>query len=325
MEIAVLGLGRMGGNIVRRLLDHGHECVAYDTDREAIADAETAGARGATALEEAVAGLAAPRTLWLMLPAGQATEDTIDRLSRLLESGDRVIDGGNAHFKDDVRRAGQLAEQGIHYLDVGVSGGVWGRERGYCLMIGGESEQVEALEPIFATLAPGTGAIEETAARGRDRDPRAVQGYLHTGPVGSGHFVKMIHNGIEYGMMAAYAEGFDILANRHAEELPEEQRFDLDLADIAEVWRRGSVISSWLLDLSAEALAEDQNLSGFTGEVSDSGEGRWTVDSAVEQGVPAYVLSSALFSRFRSRHTPGFGDKLQSAMRHQFGGHREKD
>lgn len=323
MKIGVLGLGRMGGNIACRLMDAGHECVIYDTNAEVVARIGEDGGEAVDSLGAVVNALPKPRTLWLMLPAGEITEDTVAELADLLDPGDTVIDGGNANFKDDVRRARLLAEHDIRYMDIGVSGGVWGRERGYCLMIGGEPDNVERLDPIFAALAPGAGDIDSTPGRGEGLDPRAEQGYLHCGPVGSGHFVKMVHNGIEYGMMAAYAEGFDILKNRGLENLPEDERFDLNLADIAEVWRRGSVISSWLLDLSSIALAGDQNLSEFTGEVADSGEGRWTVDAAVEQTVPANVLSAALFARFRSRHTPNFGDKLQSAMRNEFGGHVE--
>lgn len=324
MKIGVLGLGRMGGNIACRLMDAGHECVVFDTSAEAVKRIADAGGEPADSLAAAVEALPKPRTLWLMLPAGDVTDDTIAELQPLLDAGDTLIDGGNANFKDDVRRAGMLAEHAIHYMDVGVSGGVWGRERGYCLMIGGEKDNVERLDPIFTTLAPGAGDIESTPGRGgTGLDARAEQGYLHCGPVGSGHFVKMVHNGIEYGMMAAYAEGFDILKNREAEFLPEGERFDLNLADIAEVWRRGSVISSWLLDLTSIALAESRDLDEFTGEVADSGEGRWTIDAAVEQAVPANVLSAALFARFRSRNTPNFGDKLQSAMRNQFGGHVE--
>ncbi len=323
MKIGVLGLGRMGGNIACRLMDAGHECVVFDTSAEAVSRIAEAGGEAAESLAGMIEALPKPRTLWLMLPAGEVTEDTVAELAPMLDAGDTVIDGGNANFKDDVRRARLLAEHDIRYMDVGVSGGVWGRERGYCLMIGGEKDNVERLDPIFATLAPGAGDIDNTPGRGETLDPRAEQGYLHCGPVGSGHFVKMVHNGIEYGMMAAYAEGFDILKNRTADFLPEDEQFDLNLADIAEVWRRGSVISSWLLDLTSIALAEDQSLDEFTGEVSDSGEGRWTINAAVEQAVPANVLSAALFARFRSRNTPSFGDKLQSAMRNQFGGHVE--
>ncbi|WP_423821472.1 decarboxylating 6-phosphogluconate dehydrogenase [Salinisphaera sp. SPP-AMP-43] len=323
MKIGVLGLGRMGGNIACRLMDADHECVVFDTSSEAVDKIAGEGAEAAAGLAELVEALPQPRTLWLMLPAGEITENTITELAPLLASGDTVIDGGNANFHDDVRRAEMLSEQGIHYMDIGVSGGVWGRERGYCLMIGGDREQAERLDPVFATLAPGAGDINPTQGRSDELDPRAEQGYLYCGPAGSGHFVKMVHNGIEYGMMAAYAEGFDILKNRSAEFLPDNERFDLNLADIAEVWRRGSVISSWLLDLTSSALAEDQALDEFSGEVADSGEGRWTINAAVEQAVPANVLSAALFARFRSRNTPSFGDKLQSAMRNQFGGHVE--
>ncbi|RJS91346.1 phosphogluconate dehydrogenase (NAD(+)-dependent, decarboxylating) [Salinisphaera sp. Q1T1-3] len=322
MKIGVLGLGRMGANIARRLMDDDHECVVYDQNVKAVEAVVADGGEAAESLSDLTARLTPPRTIWLMLPAGDITERTITELSSLLEGGDTVIDGGNANFKDDVRRSKQLAEHDIHYMDVGVSGGVWGRERGYCLMIGGRQDDFERLDPVFYTLAPHVGEIDRTP--GRDGlDKRAEQGYLHCGPVGSGHFVKMVHNGIEYGMMAAYAEGFDILKNRAKEELPADERYDLNLADIAEVWRRGSVISSWLLDLSSIALAEDGELSEFSGYVSDSGEGRWTIDAAVEQAVPANVLASALFSRFRSRVDDGFGDRLLSAMRNQFGGHVE--
>lgn len=323
MKIGVLGLGRMGGNIAARLIDDGHDCVVFDQDENARQRAEQTGAQPVASLTELVAALPSPRVVWVMLPAGEITDQAIAELADLVSTDDILIDGGNSHFKADVRRNQYLQERGIHYLDVGVSGGIWGRQRGYCLMIGGPEAQVDYLEPIFAALAPGAGEIEPTPGRRAGQDDRAIQGYLHTGPVGSGHFVKMVHNGIEYGMMAAYAEGFDILKNRSAEFLPEDQRFDLNLDDIAEVWRRGSVISSWLLDLSAAALAQDHDLSAFTGAVSDSGEGRWTIEAAVEQAVPANALASALFSRFRSRSTPNFGDKLQSAMRQQFGGHQE--
>ncbi|MGN8159111.1 phosphogluconate dehydrogenase (NAD(+)-dependent, decarboxylating) [Salinisphaera sp. RV14] len=322
MKIGVLGLGRMGGNIACRLMDDGHECVVFDTHAQAVSRIADAGGEAAESLAGMIRALPQPRTLWLMLPAGEVTDNTVAELAPLLAPGDTLIDGGNANFKDDVRRARMLAERDIRYMDVGVSGGVWGRERGYCLMIGGDKDTVERHDPIFATLAPGPGDIDDTPGR-ETLEPRAAQGYLHCGPVGAGHFVKMVHNGIEYGMMAAYAEGFDILKNRAADFLPEDEQFDLNLADIAEVWRRGSVISSWLLDLTSIALAEDQSLAAFTGEVSDSGEGRWTINAAIEQAVPANVLSAALFARFRSRNTPSFGDKLQSAMRHQFGGHVE--
>jgi 6-phosphogluconate dehydrogenase len=313
----------MGGNMVARLMAAGHDCVVYDTSSDAVAESTAAGAQAAASLADLVAALPSPRTVWLMLPVGETTENAIHDLIPLLAADDTLIDGGNAHFKEDVRRARMLAEHGIRYMDVGVSGGVWGRERGYCLMIGGDQDNAERLDPIFAALAPGVGDIDRTPGRGRGLDARAEQGYLHCGPAGAGHFVKMIHNGIEYGMMAAYAEGFDILQSRASELLPEGERFALNLADIAEVWRRGSVVSSWLLDLAALALAEDDKLSQFTGAVADSGEGRWTVEAAVEEAVPANVLTAALFARFRSRHTPNFGDKLQSAMRKQFGGHTE--
>lgn len=322
MKIGVLGLGRMGGNIARRLMDNDHDCVVFDRNAEATNAVAGDGGEAADSAADLVARLDTPRAIWLMLPAGEITDKAIAELTPLLEAGDLLIDGGNTNFKDDVRRAQTLAEHGIQYMDVGVSGGVWGRERGYCLMIGGRDDDMTRLEPVFRTLAPHIGDIDRTP--GRDAlDERAEQGYLHCGPVGSGHFVKMVHNGIEYGMMAAYAEGFDILRNRANEELPEDERYDLNMADIAEVWRRGSVISSWLLDLSSIALARDGELSDFSGYVSDSGEGRWTVDAAVEQAVPANVLASALFSRFRSRVDNGFGDRLLSAMRQEFGGHVE--
>jgi len=322
VKIAIVGLGRMGGNIARRLMDAGHDCVVYDQDEAARAAVAADGGHAVDTLEAMVAALERPRHVWLMLPAGEVTQDTIDTLSAMLSAGDAIIDGGNANFKDDVRRAEQLAADDIDYLDIGVSGGVWGRERGYCLMIGGPTGVVERLDPIFYALAPQIGDIDRTPGR-EALDPRAEQGYIHCGPVGAGHFVKMVHNGIEYGLMAAYAEGFNLLKGRASEDLPENERFDLNLADIAEVWRRGSVISSWLLDLSSIALARDAELSDFTGEVADSGEGRWTVDAAVEQAVPVNVLASALFSRFRSRVDDDYGDKLLSAMRREFGGHVE--
>ena len=326
MQLGVIGLGRMGGNIARRLLDAGHQCVAYDQSADAIAALAKDGASAAASLADLVGKLSAPRAVWLMLPAGKITEDTVAALHPLLAADDLLIDGGNSFYKDDIRRAATLKADGIHYVDVGTSGGVWGRERGYCMMMGGDKAAIERLDPILATLAPGRGTITETPRRdGRgDLDARAEHGYLHCGPVGAGHFVKMIHNGIEYGLMQAYAEGFDILKNKSSTTLPEVERYDLNLADIAEVWRRGSVISSWLLDLTSIALAGDGALSNFSGTVADSGEGRWTLDAAFEEAVPANVLAASLFARFRSREEHRFGDKLLSAMRHQFGGHVEE-
>jgi 6-phosphogluconate dehydrogenase len=322
MQIGVVGLGRMGANIVRRLMRAGHSCVVHDRDP---APGERLAAEGATAVDHLaplVAALAAPRTVWVMLPAGAATEEAIASLAGLLAPGDTIIDGGNTFWKDDVRRARTLAEKGVHYLDVGTSGGVWGLERGYCLMIGGEAEVVERLDPVFAALAPGLGDIPRTGGR-EGRDPRVERGYLHAGPSGAGHFAKMIHNGIEYGMMQAMAEGFDILRNAGSQKLPPEHRFDFDLADVAEVWRRGSVITSWLLDLTAAALAEDADLSAYSGHVEDSGEGRWTVMAAIEEAVPAEALTAALYARFRSRQDHTFAEKVLSAMRKGFGGHAE--
>ena len=326
MQLGVVGLGRMGGNIARRLTGKGHPCVVYDRDAGAVEKLVADGMTGAANLEELVAKLDKPRAIWLMLPAGKVTEDTIVALRPLLDADDIVIDGGNTFYKDDIRRGAELKADGIHYIDVGTSGGVWGRERGYCMMIGGVDAAVERIDPILEALAPGRGDLTTTPKRdGRqDLDARAEQGYLHCGPIGAGHFVKMIHNGIEYGMMQAYAEGFDILANKSSESLPEHERYDLNLADIAEVWRRGSVIASWLLDLTAIALAEDAKLSAFSGDVSDSGEGRWTLDAAMEEAVPANVISAALYARFRSRRDHTVADKLLSAMRHQFGGHVEE-
>jgi 6-phosphogluconate dehydrogenase len=322
MQLGVVGLGRMGGNIAQRLMRHGHSCVVYDKSADAVASIAGKGATGSRSLEDLVAKLTAPRAIWLMLPAGKITEDAVTQLGGALQAGDMLIDGGNTFYKDDVRRARELKQKGIHYLDVGTSGGVWGFERGYCLMIGGDKEQVTHLDPIFSALAPGLGNIERTA--GRDgRDKRPERGYMHCGPSGSGHFVKMIHNGIEYGLMQAYAEGFAILKGATSEQRPPDERWDLDVADIAEVWRRGSVISSWLLDLTSIALASDPKLDGFTGVVEDSGEGRWTVMAAIEEAVPANVISAALYARFRSRDDHGFADRLLSAMRKQFGGHIE--
>ena len=322
MQIGIIGLGRMGGNITRRLIQNGHQTVVYDHEPKAVADLQRDGATGADGLEKLVQQLQAPRTVWVMLPAGKITEDTIAQLGKLFSSGDVVIDGGNTFWRDDIRRAKMLRERSIHHVDVGTSGGVWGLERGYCLMIGGDKEIVDRLDPIFSALAPGLGSVPRTPKR-EGRDPRAEHGYIHAGPNGAGHFVKMIHNGIEYGLMQAYAEGFDILKNANKKDLPEDSRFDLNLADIAEVWRRGSVISSWLLDLAASALAGDDKLDGFEGVVEDSGEGRWTLMAAIEEAVPAEVLSAALYTRFRSRQNHTFAEKLLSAMRKGFGAHVE--
>jgi 6-phosphogluconate dehydrogenase len=322
MQIGVIGLGRMGGNISRRLIQNGHEVVVYDHDSKAIAAVSRDGAKGADGLDKLIALLRPPRPLWVMLPAGKITEDTIAQLGKLLHAGDIVVDGGNTFWKDDIRRAKMLKERNIHHVDVGTSGGVWGLERGYCMMIGGTKEIVDRLDPIFKALAPGLGNAPRTPDRG-GRDPRAEQGYIHAGPNGAGHFVKMIHNGIEYGLMQAFAEGFDILKSASSDALPEDHRFDLDLTDIAEVWRRGSVISSWLLDLTASALTKDPKLDAFEGVVEDSGEGRWTVMAAIEEAVPADVLSAALYTRFRSRRDHTFAEKILSAMRSGFGAHVE--
>ena len=320
MQIGIVGLGRMGANIARRLMKNGHQAVVYDRDKAAVAALE--GAVPAFSLEDMVTKLAPPRAVWVMLPAGKITEETVMYLGDLMVRGDTVIDGGNTYFKDDIRRAQVLGPRGITYLDIGTSGGVWGFERGFCLMIGGDKAAVERLDPIFATLAPGEGAIPKTP--GRDsRDPRVANGYVHAGPAGAGHFVKMIHNGIEYGLMQAYAEGFDIMRGRASDKLPEEERFDLNLPDIAEVWRRGSVIASWLLDLTSIALAKSPDLGNFSGSVDDSGEGRWTIAAAVDEAVPAPVITAALYARFRSRSGNTFGEKLLSAMRNEFGGHVE--
>jgi 6-phosphogluconate dehydrogenase len=322
MQIGMIGLGRMGANIVRRLMRAGHACVIYDRDPAPAAALVGEGAQARPGLAELVAALAAPRQVWVMLPAGTATEQAIAELAELLQPGDTIIDGGNTFWKDDVRRARELRGKGLNYVDVGTSGGVWGLERGYCLMIGGEQAVVERLDPLFAALAPGKGEIAATAGRA-GRDARVEQGYLRAGPSGAGHFVKMIHNGIEYGMMQAMAEGFDILKNANSAELPEELRLSIDVADVAELWRRGSVITSWLLDLTAAALAADPQLAGYSGYVEDSGEGRWTVQAAIEEAVPAEVLSAALYARFRSRQTQTFAEKVLSAMRKGFGGHVE--
>lgn len=322
MQLGVIGLGRMGGNIVRRLTRKGHQCVVFDQNPAAIEALVGQETTGANDLEQLVTRLQKPRAVWVMLPAGEITERTVTRLGALLGAGDVIIDGGNSFYKDDIRRAQALKAKGIRYIDCGTSGGVWGLERGYCLMIGGDGETIERLDPIFRALSPGAGDIPATPGR-KDRDPRVEHGYVHCGPSGAGRFVKMIHNGIEYGLMQAYAEGFDILRNADSEMLPEEQRYRFDLPDIAEVWRRGSVIGSWLLDLTATALAEDPKLSGYSGFVEDSGEGRWTVMAAIEEAVPSNVLSAALYARFRSREEQSFADKLLSAMRNEFGGHVE--
>ncbi|MCA1358902.1 decarboxylating 6-phosphogluconate dehydrogenase [Bradyrhizobium sp. IC3069] len=322
MQLGMIGLGRMGGNIVRRLMRHGHSTVVYDKDAKAVAGLAADGAVGSATLEEFVAKLERPRTAWVMLPAGRITETTIETIAGVMQEGDVIIDGGNTFWQDDVRRGKALKARGIHYVDVGTSGGVWGLDRGYCMMIGGEKQVVDRLDPIFAALAPGAGDIPRTPGR-EGRDPRVEQGYIHAGPVGAGHFVKMIHNGIEYGLMQAYAEGFDILRNANIEALPADHRYDFDLADIAEVWRRGSVIPSWLLDLTSTALADSPQLSEYSGFVEDSGEGRWTVNAAVDEAVPAEVLTAALYTRFRSRREHTFAEKILSAMRAGFGGHKE--
>ena len=323
MQIGVIGLGRMGGNISKRLMRAGHECVVYDRQPETVKELGAAGAKESSDLANLVAQLAKPRAVWVMLPAGEITGATIDALAALMDSGDIIIDGGNSFFKDDISRAQTLKAKGLHHVDVGTSGGIWGLDRGYCLMIGGEKSVVDHLDPIFKTLAPGIGDIPTTPGR-EGADPRAEQGYTHCGPNGSGHFVKMVHNGIEYGLMQAYAEGFHILEQASSKALPELQRYDLNLGDIAESWRRGSVVSSWLLDLTSIAFAENSDLSNYSGYVQDSGEGRWTIMAAIEEGVPATLLSAALYSRFRSREEHSFTDKLISAMRHGFGGHVEQ-
>jgi 6-phosphogluconate dehydrogenase len=322
MQLGMIGLGRMGGNIVRRLMKQGHTTVVYDKDPKAVAALGADGSVGANALEDFVKKLEKPRTAWVMLPAGKITETTIETLAKLMDKDDVIIDGGNTFWQDDVRRGKALKARGIHYIDVGTSGGVWGIDRGYCMMIGGDKAVVERLDPIFKTLAPGVGDIDRTKGR-EGRDVRIEQGYIHAGPVGAGHFVKMVHNGIEYGLMQAYAEGFDILKNADIDALPEDHRFTLDIADIAEVWRRGSVIPSWLLDLTSSALAQNATLDEYSGFVEDSGEGRWTVNAAIDEAVPAEVLTAALYARFRSRKQHTFAEKILSAMRAGFGGHKE--
>ncbi len=322
MQIGMVGLGRMGGNMARRLLRGGHEVVAYAADANAVRQLAGEGAVGALTLDDFVAKLKAPRLAWVMVPAGPPTEQVVTDLARRLDPGDTLIDGGNSSFKDDVRRSRTLRERKINFLDVGTSGGVWGLERGYCLMIGGDRAVVERLDPIFRTLAPGMGTIPRTPGR-EQIDGTAERGYLYCGPSGAGHFVKMVHNGIEYGLMQAYAEGLDILKNANVKELPEELRYDFHIADITELWRRGSVVSSWLLDLTAQALVENPALSNYTGVVADSGEGRWTIMAAIEEAVPCDVLSASLYARFRSRQAHTFAERVLSAMRHKFGGHVE--
>ena len=335
LQLGMIGLGRMGANMVRRLIKGGHECVVFDRSPDAVKDVVKDKAIGATSLADFVKKLNKPRAVWLMVPAA-VVDESIASLQPLLESGDILIDGGNSYYVDDIRRAKELQARGIHYVDVGTSGGVWGLERGYCMMIGGEQDVVKRLDPIFATLAPGSGNIPRTPGREK-LNGTAEQGYLHCGPNGAGHFVKMVHNGIEYGLMAAYAEGLGILrganSGRKQTEVdaettplrdPEHYQFDLNLADVAEVWRRGSVIASWLLDLTANALVDDADLTKFAGRVSDSGEGRWTIKAAIDEGVPVPVLTTALYERFASRGEADYQDKLLSAMRFGFGGHLEK-
>jgi 6-phosphogluconate dehydrogenase len=336
MQLGMVGLGRMGANIVRRLMRDGHRCVGYDVSAAAVEALAAEGATGADSMADFASKLERPRAAWVMVPAGDITDTTIRGLADVLESGDVVIDGGNTHYHDDIRHAAVLREKEIHHVDVGTSGGVWGLERGYCLMIGGEKEVVDRLGPLFASIAPGVDAAPRTPGRSGDPSP-AEQGYLHCGPNGAGHFVKMVHNGIEYGLMAAYAEGLNVIANadagtrkREADaetsplEHPERYRYEIDTTDVAEVWRRGSVVGSWLLDLTAAALLASPTLEDFAGRVSDSGEGRWTSIAAIEEGVPVPVLTTALYSRFSSRGLDDFADRLLSAMRKEFGGHEEK-
>jgi 6-phosphogluconate dehydrogenase len=322
MQLGLIGLGRMGGNMARRLASGGHAVVAWDRSADAVAALARDNVSGAASLDDLVTRLSPPRTVWVMVPAGDPTEQTVAALGDRLGRGDLVIDGGNTFYKDDVRRAKMLASRGIEYMDVGTSGGIWGAERGYCLMAGGTPESFARLTPVLRTLAPGQGAV--TPSEGRPPGGTAHEGFLHCGPVGAGHFVKMIHNGIEYGLMQAYAEGFDILRNASSDRLPPDHRYDLNLADIAELWRRGSVVSSWLLDLAGIALASDPHLDNYVGSVGDSGEGRWTVAAAIEEAVPADVITTALYTRFRSRRDHTFAEKMLSALRAQFGGHVER-
>jgi len=322
MRLGMVGLGKMGANMTRRLMRGGHELVVTDLTADNVTKIAAEGAIPSASLDDFVSKLDKPRIAWLMVPAGAPTEQSVQALAQRMQAGDILIDGGNSYFKDDVRRAAELKKKGIHYVDVGTSGGIWGLDRGYCMMIGGPKEVVKQLDPIFKTLAPGRGDIPRTPGREK-LTGTAEDGYIHSGPSGAGHFVKMVHNGIEYGLMQAYAEGFDIFRNATSKEVPEEHRYDLNLADIAEVWRRGSVVSSWLLDLTAIALAENPTLSGYTGFVQDSGEGRWTIQAAIDEAVPADVLSAALYTRFRSRQEHTFAEKMLSAMRQKFGGHIE--
>ena len=322
MQLGMVGLGRMGANMTRRLMRGGHQLVVSDLSADAVKQLSNEGAGGSSSLEDLIGKLKTPRAVWVMVPAGGPTEHTVQKLADHMQASDTIIDGGNSYFKDDVRRAEQFKSKGIHYVDVGTSGGVWGLERGYCMMIGGPDEAVRRLDPIFKTLAPGIGDVPRTPGREK-LGGTAEQGYIHCGPSGAGHFVKMVHNGIEYGIMQAYAEGFDIFKNATSKELPENIRYDLNLPDIAEVWRRGSVVSSWLLDLTAMALTENPTLSEYEGYVQDSGEGRWTIQAAVEEAVPADVLTAALYVRFRSRQQHTFAEKMLSAMRQKFGGHVE--
>ncbi len=322
MRLGMVGLGRMGANMTRRLMRGGHELVVTDLSADNVKHIAGEGAVASSSLDDFVSKLGKPRIAWLMVPAGEPTEKTVQALAQRMQPGDILIDGGNSYFKDDIRRSKELKPKGIHYLDVGTSGGVWGLERGYCMMIGGPKEVVQQLDPIFKTLAPGRGDIARTPGREKIAGT-SEDGYIYSGPSGAGHFVKMVHNGIEYGLMQAYAEGFDIFRNASSKELPEEQRYDLNLADIAEVWRRGSVVSSWLLDLTAMALVENPTLSEYSGFVQDSGEGRWTIQAAIDEAVPVDVLSAALFTRFRSRQEHTFAEKVLSAMRQKFGGHVE--
>jgi len=323
MQIGMVGLGRMGGSMARRLMRGGHAVVAYATDPEAVRQLAADGATGTATLDDVVGKLEPPRVAWVMVPAGVATEQVVGDLAKRFEPGDTIVDGGNTFYKDDVRRMKMLREKQIHYVDVGTSGGVWGLERGYCLMIGGERAVVERLDPVFRTLAPGVGSVPRTPGREKVGGT-AEHGYLYCGPSGAGHFVKMVHNGIEYGLMQAYAEGLDIFRNAGSKDLDPDLRYDLDIADIAEVWRRGSVVASWLLDLTAQALVENPTLSNYTGVVADSGEGRWTIMAAIEEGVPVDVLSASLYVRFRSRQDHTFAEKVLSAMRQKFGGHVER-